>query len=155
MEPRREMSLQPFPKPAKREVLGELLHSLSQPLTSLQCSLELSIDRTLGRQHDAAAVALEQMERVVGLVRLMREYLETESRAPRPTPVPLGPVLFEVVDQMCTIALVRRIRLHLISKSEIMISVSEPQLRRAFEYLIGSLIDAQPAPCEITLRWEE
>ena len=31
-------------KPARSpDVLGELLHSLSQPLTTLQCSLELSI----------------------------------------------------------------------------------------------------------------
>jgi len=38
-----------FSKPvACPDVLGELLHSLSQPLTGLRCSLELSLDETSG-----------------------------------------------------------------------------------------------------------
>ena len=60
-------------------MLGELLHSLSQPLTSLRCSLELSVEEIIGQPQNAVAAALEQTDRVIAVVRLMREYLETES----------------------------------------------------------------------------
>ena len=58
-------------------VLGELLHSLSQPLTSLRCSLELSVGEDAGQQQDTVSAALQQTDRVIAVVRLMREYLET------------------------------------------------------------------------------
>ena len=55
-----------------QEVLGELLHSLSQPLTSLRCSLELSIDEVADRQQATVSVALQQTEKVIGMIQLMR-----------------------------------------------------------------------------------
>ena len=70
---------QPFASRSHEQaLLGELLHSLSQPLTSLRCSLELSVEEIAGQQQDAVSAALEQTDRVIGVVRLMREYLDTE-----------------------------------------------------------------------------
>jgi len=46
-------------------VLGELLHSLSQPLTSLRCSLELSRRRDRGAAAGRCFRALEQTDRVM------------------------------------------------------------------------------------------
>ncbi len=76
-------SPRPFHKPPDPEILFELLHSLSQPLTSLHCALELSIDESPQRQQQAVIAALEQADRVIGLVRLMREYLDSERGEPR------------------------------------------------------------------------
>jgi hypothetical protein len=59
-------------------VLGELLHSLSQPLTSLHCALELSIDPVAEQQREAVSAALEQVDRAIRVVELMRQYLEAE-----------------------------------------------------------------------------
>src|SRR5882724_2093047 len=93
--------LQPiFSRTQDQAVLGELLHSLSQPLTTLRCSLELSVEEIPGRQQDAVSAALEQTDRVIGVVRLMREYLDTESTTSPRTPVPLGPVLRSVIEQL-------------------------------------------------------
>src|SRR3979409_947216 len=81
-------------------VLGVLLHSLSQPLTSLRCSLELSVEDVAGQQQDAVSAALEQTDRVIGVVRLMREYLDSESATLPQTAVPLGPGMGRVVAEI-------------------------------------------------------
>lgn len=74
------MNASPAPVPESRlqDVLGELLHSLSQPLTSLHCALELSIDPVAEQQQKAISAALEQVDRAIHVVELMRECLEAE-----------------------------------------------------------------------------
>jgi hypothetical protein len=84
------MSAHSFPKvPRSRDVLGELLHSLSQPLTSLRCSLELSIEEVAEQQQESVAVALQQTEKVIGMIQLMREYLDAEQPGPEAYPAAL------------------------------------------------------------------
>src|SRR5882757_804463 len=136
-------------------VLGELLHSLSQPLTSLRCSLELSVDEIVGQQQDAVSAALEQTDRVIGVVRLMREYLDTESAAQPQTTVPLGPVLRNVVDQLSSMAAGRQVGLQLTGGCSSTVALPEPRLRLALQYLIGVLIEEQPPNWDITLRLEQ
>ncbi len=136
-------------------VLSELLHSLSQPLTSLRCSLELSVEEIAGQQQDAVSAALEQTDRVIGVVKLMREYLDTESATLPRTPVPLGPVLRNVVDQLSPIAAERQVRLQLTGGCSSTIALPEPRLRLALQYLIGVLIERQPRNGGITLRLEQ
>ncbi|MFI5110312.1 MAG: hypothetical protein ACHP78_15925 [Terriglobales bacterium] len=74
------MNASPAPVPESRlqVVLGELLHSLSQPLTSLHCALELSINPVAEQQRKAVSAALEQLDRAIHVVELMRECLEAE-----------------------------------------------------------------------------
>jgi signal transduction histidine kinase len=152
------MSTSPQPllrPPQHREVLGELLHSMSQPLTSLRCSLELSSEEVAGRQQEAFSVALEQAERVIGMVRLMREYLDAESGGPLQQPVLLAPVLGAVVEQLFSVAAVGQIRLKLTGTSAASIPVSEARLRLALQYLLTALIELQPANRKIALQFEE
>ncbi|MGB9071319.1 MAG: hypothetical protein WCC22_01515 [Terriglobales bacterium] len=80
------MNASPAPEPQSRlqDVLGELLHSLSQPLTSLHCALELSIDPVAEQQRKAVSAALEQVDRAIHVVELMRECLEAKPAAPAP-----------------------------------------------------------------------
>jgi hypothetical protein len=66
------------------DVVGELLHSLSQPLTGLLCSLELSLHLPAGlslqeiveQRQQSVAAALEQTEKVIALVQSLRDYLD-------------------------------------------------------------------------------
>jgi len=137
------------------EILGELLHSVSQPLTSLCCSLELSVEKAAGQQQEAVAAALEQAERVIGQVRLLREYLDAELMAPAAQSVGLAPVVRAVAEQLSSVAAVNQVELRIIGTSSATISVSEARLRLALQYLLGTLIEAQPARRTITLRFEE
>jgi len=136
-------------------VLGELLHSLSQPLTTLRCSLEVSVEELAGHKGDAVSIALEQAERVIGMVKLMREYLDAELGTPPPHPVALAPALRVVVEQLSSVAAARQIRVQLTGTSAGSVSVAEPQLQMALRYLINALIEMQPANREIVLRLEE
>ena len=136
-------------------VLGELLHSLSQPLTTLRCSLELSAEEVAGRQLDAVSAALVQTDRVIGVVRLMQEYLETELTAAPQASVPLGPVLRTVVDQLLPKASERQLRLRLTGGCSSTVALPEPRLRLALQYLIGVIIEVQPRHRDITLRLEQ
>ena len=138
-----------------QEILGELLHSVSQPLTTLCCSLELSIGKAAGQQQEAVAAALEQAERVISQVRLLREYLDTELAVAPAQPVSLLPILRGVVEQMSSIAAVNQVGLKLVGVSSATLAVSEPRLRLALEYLLSALIEAQPRNHTITLRFVE
>jgi signal transduction histidine kinase len=151
------MSAGPQPISAQTQdqaVLGVLLHSLSQPLTSLRCSLELSVEDVAGQQQDAVSAALEQTDRVIAVVRLMREYLDTESAAVA-QPVPVGPVLRGVVDHLSPVAADRQVGLRLMGGCSSTIALPEARLRLAFQYLVGVLVEKQPRHGDITLRLEQ
>jgi hypothetical protein len=144
-------------------VLGELLHSLSQPLTSLRCSLELSLDlphelpRELSpaevaeQQQASVAVALQQTEKVIGMIQLMREYLDAEQPGPEASSTALAPVLRSVIEALSSIAAVRGIRLRLVGTCLAAVPAPEPRLRLALQYLIAALVEAQPAGGKVTL----
>ncbi len=153
-----------FPKvPRAPDVLGELLHSLSQPLTSLRCSLELSLDLPLElprelspeqvaeQQQASVAAALEQTEKVIGLIQLMREYLDAEQPRPQACSTALAPVLRSVIEALSSIAAVRGIRLRLVGTCLAAIPAPEARLRLALQYLIAAMVEAQPAGGRVTL----
>jgi len=126
------------------DVLGELLHSLSQPLTSLRCSLELSIEEVAGQQQESVSVALQQTEKVIGMIQLMREYLDADQSGPVGCPVALAPARRSVIEELSSIAAVRGVRLRLAGTCTAAVRVPESRLRLALQYLITTTIEAQP-----------
>jgi len=161
-----------FPKAYQnRDVLGELLHSLSQPLTSLRCSLELSLELALERslehspelslvavaenQQERVVAALQQTERVIGMIQLMREYLDAEQPGPEVVSVGLEPVLRNVIRELSSIAAVHAVRLCLRGTGTATLPLPESRLRLALQYLIAALIEAQPAGGKVMIFLEE
>lgn len=136
-------------------VLGELLHSLSQPLTSLRCSLELSAVVDTRQQQDSVSAALQQTDRVIAVVRLMREYLETESGPVPQEPVLLGPVLRSVLAHLAPVAMERQVGLRLTGGCNSAVALTEPKLHLALHYVIGILIEEQPRHRDVRLRLEQ
>jgi hypothetical protein len=133
-------------------VLGELLHSLSQPLTGLRCALELSlqlpldlsIEQVLEQQQAGVSVALQQTEKVIGMIQLMREYLDAEQPAPETFSSALAPATRSVIEELSSISTVRGVRLRLVGTCTATMPVPESRLRLALQYLITTLIEAQP-----------
>jgi signal transduction histidine kinase len=138
-----------------QEVLGELLHSLSQPLTSLRCSLELSIEEVTEQQQAAVSVALQQTEKVIGMIQLMRDYLDAERPGSEVHPVALAPAVGAVVEELSSIAALRQINVSLVGTCTASVPVPEPRLRLALQYLLSALIQAAQANSEIRLALEE
>src|ERR1700687_5051203 len=115
-----------FPKvPEGPDVLGELLHSLSQPLTSLRCSLELSLDEVAERQQVSVSAALQQTEKVIGMIQLMREYLDADPPGPEVIPAALAPVMRSVIEELSSIAAVRGVGVRLVGTCAATVTVPE------------------------------
>jgi len=149
-----------FPKvPQGPDVLGELLHSLSQPLTGLRCSLELSlqlpldlsIEQIAEQQQVSVAAALQQTEKVIGMIQLMREYLDAEHPGPETCPVALEPALRSVIEELSSIAAARGIQLRMAGTCTATLPVPESRLRLALQYLIATMIEAQPMGRKVML----
>ena len=140
-------------------MLGELLHSLSQPLTGLRCSLELSlqlpldlsIEQAAEQQQAGVSVALQQTERVIGMIQLMREYLDAEQPAPEAFSSALAPATRSVIEELSSIAAVHDVRLRLVGTCTATLPVPESRLRLALQYLITALIEAQPVGGKVVL----
>jgi hypothetical protein len=140
-------------------VLGELLHSLSQPLTGLRCSLELSLQLPLDRsieevteqQQASVSAALQQTEKVIGMIQLMREYLDAEQTAAQAFSSALAPAMRSVIEELSSIAAVRGVRLRLVGTCVATLPVPESRLRLALQYLIATMIEAQPAGGKVML----
>ena len=145
--------------PRGPDVLGELLHSLSQPLTGLRCSLELSlqlpVDRSIEQvaeqQQASVAVALQQTEKVIGMIQLMREYLDAEQPAPEAFSSALAPATRSLIKELSSIAAVRDVRLRLVGTCTATVPVPESRLRLALQYLIAAMIEAQPMGGKVML----
>lgn len=149
-----------YPKPPRApDVLGELLHSLSQPLTGLRCSLELSLQLPLElsleqiaeRQQESVAAALQQTEKVVGMIQLMREYLDAEQPVPDAYAAALAPALRSVVEELSTIAAASGVQLLLVGTCAATLPVPKSRLRLALQYLITTMIEAQPEGGKVIL----
>jgi len=140
-------------------VLGELLHSLSQPLTGLRCSLELSlqlpldcsIERVAEQQQANVSVALQQTEKVIGMIQLMREYLDAEQPAAEAFSSALAPATRSVIEELSSIAAVTGVRLRLVGTCTATLPVPESRLRLALQYLITTLTQAEPVGGKVLL----
>jgi hypothetical protein len=116
-------------------VLGELLHFMSQPLTSLRCSLELSLDDAAEPQQTSFVLALQQTEQVIGMIQLMREYLDAEQTGAEVRTASLDQVLRNVIEDVSAIAEVRGIGLRIEGTCSATVAVPAPRLRLALQYL--------------------
>jgi hypothetical protein len=145
--------------PRGPDVLGELLHSLSQPLTGLRCSLEfslqvpldLSTEQVAEQQQASVSVALQQTEKVIGMIQLMREYLDAEQTGPEAFSSALAPATRSLIEELSSIAAVRDVRLRLVGTCTATVPVPESRLRLALQYLIAAMIEAQPVGGKVML----
>ncbi|MGO8984278.1 MAG: hypothetical protein ACLPHI_20980 [Terriglobales bacterium] len=144
------------PPPSRRlDVLGELLHCLSQPLTGLRCALENSLEEIAGPSQAGVAAALEQTESVIGMVQLMREYLDAERPGPSTALAELDAAVRSVSEELSTIAEVRGVRLVVAGRSRARVPLPESRLRLALQYLIAGWIEKQSPGDEIVVAMDE
>ncbi|MGA7686053.1 MAG: hypothetical protein WCC32_01120 [Terriglobales bacterium] len=141
--------------PQNPGVLQDLLHLLSQPLTTLHCALEHSLTQDETERSEEVVVALEQTGRLIEAVRLMREYLEAEEGCFLAEPFPVGLAMENVLDQLSVLTEARGIHLFACGASKAAIPVKGTWLERALFYLIGLVLEGEPAGRAITLVLED
>lgn len=91
---------------AKRRVLAQLLHALNQPLTGLQCSMEVTLasPRPSERYVQCLREGLDLTERMRSLVEAIREVTETEEESKRIETIELKSVLRDAVEGLAPVA---------------------------------------------------
>jgi hypothetical protein len=135
-------------------MLQDLLHVLSQPLTTLHCALEHSLEADEGQANDVV-LALEQTERVIEAVRLMREYLEAEEGNFLAEPFPLGLAIENVLEQLSMLAEARGLQLFAFGTSKATIPVKDAWVQRALLYLCVMLLESVPAGRAVVVVLED
>jgi signal transduction histidine kinase len=161
----------PLSKTAARSPLAQLLHALNQPLTGLQCSMEVALasPRTPEQYVRGLREGLELTERMRALVEAVREVVDVEEeRNQEPETTELTTVLREIVDDLAPVAEVKSVRLTLDCPAASGVAVRAGRRRMAivvFRFLEsvlslaarGSalLIETGGAPAEgwIRVRW--
>ena len=105
-----------WPQKGARSVLAQLLHALNQPLTGLQCSMEVALatPRTVEQYMRSLREGLELTERMRILVEAIREVadMEAESGAQMET-IELNALLREVVEDLAPVAKGNSVRMTL------------------------------------------
>lgn len=122
-------------------------------MTTLRCSLELSLDEGAERQQEAVTTALEQTENVIEMIQLMREYVEIEP-AEDATVIAVMPILRSVVEELSSLAEVGQVRMRIEGTCRAELLTSEQKMRNAFRYLISAMIE-RSAGGEIELLLSE
>ncbi len=130
--------------PQNQDVLRSLLHIASQPLTTLHCVLETSFAQDATAPTESAAVALEQTERVIEAVRLMREYLEADRGCGSKAAVSLNGAVEKALEDLSVLAEARGVPFFLLAAGSATALVSETWLVRSLQYLIADLLENEP-----------
>ncbi|MCU1287390.1 MAG: rpfC [Acidobacteriales bacterium] len=130
-------------------------HKLSQPITSLRCSLELL---QLSSKNDPSTQkqvlrALEQADRVMELVVSFRALLEADRVEREVVPASLTSMLNEVVDDMRPIGRDRKVELVLPwNLDQVLVRGSRAQLRQVLWNLIQNCVELSVAGDEVRIH---
>jgi len=136
-------------------VLRNLLHFVSQPLTTLHCALECSVVQSDAGGSEDVILALEQTDKVIEAVRLMREYLEAEEGCCSAATASVSSAIERVLHQLSVVAEARSVRLFACGASGAVIRMRDAWLQRALLYLVGTLVESEPAGGAIAIVLED
>ena len=122
---RLEKAREPGPK-AGRSPLGQLLHALNQPLTGLQCSMEVALARarTPEQYVEGLRQGLELTGRMRALVSAIREVTDVEAEGKEELEtIDLTGLLREVVDDLAPVAEVKSVCMTLDCAAAVVVAV--------------------------------
>ena len=121
------------------QLLADLFHDLSQPLTTLRCCLGLSLQKSPAakqNRHDLE-IAQEAAESVARLIAGIRELVEASCPAQLHGTADLDECLGRLVDDFRPVAESMRRTLSLISKASVHVAIEPRRLRQALFHLLG------------------
>jgi hypothetical protein len=156
---------------AGRSPLAQLLHALNQPLTGLQCSMEVALatPRTPDQYVRCLREGLELTERMRALVEALREVADVgEEKNERQETIELKALLRETVEDLKPVAEVKNIRITLDGAGTSAVAVSTGRRTIAgavFRFLESALslaardngllveTGSEPAGAWVRVRW--
>jgi len=97
------------------QLISDLFHALNQPITALQCALELSLrqSRTVGQYRDTLQAGLQQVERIAGWATRIRELLQADDAGDDRQVMPLEDFLRGAISDLQPVAESLQVRMAL------------------------------------------
>jgi hypothetical protein len=124
----------------QRTFVSDVFHNLSQPLTALHCSLELSLarDETAEEYRASVEAALQNADRLRQSLLLMRELSDAEDPGDISAPVALHKLLLELREDLLPVFESAGVDFD-VTCDPVQVSGNEAKLTRAFFYLLEYL----------------
>jgi two-component system heavy metal sensor histidine kinase CusS len=97
------------------QLISDLFHALNQPITALQCALELSLrqSRSVAQYRDTLQTGLQQVERIASWATRIRELLQAHDAGDERQVLPLQSFLQEAVSDLQPVAESLQVRMAL------------------------------------------
>jgi len=137
-----------------RNVLVDLFHALTQPLTTLQLCLSGSLQKPQsaeGYRRDLR-MALQQAKSVVFLTAAIRELVACEAGNGQQHKSDLSACVREVVDDLLPVAESADLTLSLTCRGSCHVKLESGRLRQAVFYLVESALNHSRSGSEISIR---
>ena len=131
----------------RRQLVAELFHALSQPLTALRCSLEMALSGRFapGPSQENLRLALEHAEQIARLATGIRELVETVTPGSPSVVINLETSLGEAVMDLVPVAESAGIQLRFHAPDACPVLAEPRRLRQALFYLVESALAAADA----------
>ena len=144
----------PGTKLEQESLLPELLHALNQPLTSLRCSLELTLlqPRDSEEYRRRLRESLKLTEDITVLTNGIRELLEVEKPLLHPQRVSFDKDLQSAVRELLPLADSEGVTLSLVCAPHLVILGDPQQISTAIVYLLGFLLNLAVKGEDITVQ---
>ncbi len=129
----------------RREYLSEAFHSLSQPLTALQCGLELAvaIPRSQKEYERRIGEGLQSTGSLREMMSALRELVEAEDPGEDAREIELGELLSSLGDSLHKIAVMYESELEVQSAEQIRVCASQEKLSRLLLFLAEQVVGRQ------------
>jgi len=123
-------------------LLADLFHALSQPLTTLCCSLELTLQQTPTEKQYRESVtrALAQAEQVSWLATGIRELLDAAEAAPDLEVLQMQAAVQDAVSDLLPVAELAGVRICYLPRSPGSVRFEARRLRRGLFHLMGFVV---------------
>jgi len=135
-----------------QQLMSELLHDLSQPLSTLTCLLEVNLllSRPLKQVRHDLKIALQQLHGIVRLFRRLRELVDAGALQQDQERVSLTSCLTGIVADLSPLAGAARVKLSAGSSSDCLVNFQASRLRQALTHLLEFALSS-PARAQITI----
>ena len=139
------------------QLIADLFHALNQPITALQCSLELGLrlPHSEERYRDTLQVALQHVERIAQQLSGIRGLMQAEDPGDHPQVLSLTTFLRELVSDLEPVAESLGVELFLQGTSPCHVQFEPHRLQQALFYLLEFALWSSPTGKELKLDLSE
>ncbi len=146
------------PRSDRKELISDLFHALNQPLTTLRCSLELTLHqpvRAAEQYREALNHALDHAEQVVRLVSGIRELVEVDEPGAESEVLELDSYLQHAVMDLLPVAEAAGVRISLRRSSSCYVLFERQRLRRALFHLLECVLGSCNSGSVVNIEADE